>query len=61
MQLNALGWQYIGFWRDAEGKLGVRHLILGRRQFEQGVWDELVFTDHDQVVDDGHNVGRPME
>lgn len=48
------GWQYCGVYVDhVEGQ---RRVQLSRRKLSRGQWESIVFTDHTQVEDDGHNV-----
>jgi hypothetical protein len=48
------GWQYCGVYIDhVEGQ---RRVQLSRRQLPSGNWESIVFDDHTQTSDDGHNV-----
>jgi hypothetical protein len=48
------GWQYCGVYIDhVEGE---RRVQLSRRQLPSGRWESIVFDDHTQTSDDGHNV-----
>lgn len=50
------GYQYCAFYREASGKSTVRHVVLARREVEDGgMWEYLEFDDYEQTTDDGHN------
>jgi len=49
-----IGWQYCAVYIDhVEGE---RRVQLSRRQLPSGDWESIVFDDHTQTSDDGHNV-----
>lgn len=48
------GWQYCAVYIDHV--IGERRVQLSRRRLPAGPWESIVFEDHTQVEDDGHNV-----
>jgi hypothetical protein len=48
------GWQYCGVYIDRTE--GERQVQLSRRTLPSGQWESIVFADHVQTSDDGHNV-----
>ena len=48
------GWQYCAVYIDHV--VGERRVQLSRRRLPDGPWELIVFEDHSQVEDDGHNV-----
>jgi hypothetical protein len=48
------GWQYCAVYIDHVK--GERRVQLSRRMLPTGTWESIVFADHTQIEDDGHNV-----
>jgi len=54
------GWQYAVFYSSLRSDSDPEplYLHLARRKLPRGSWQDLVFEDYPQTVDDGHNTAQ---
>lgn len=56
--LSFAGWQYAVFYSPKHNDPGYKVLLihLTRRQLPSGDWEQIIFEDYKQTVDEGYNM-----